>query len=314
MFERLNPQLQIEQQRLRDQLANQGVNAGGLAYQGAYDVYNRQANDARLGVIERGGVEQQRMNEMARNQAAFENAAQQQGFSQAQARAMFQNQTQAQAEGQNAARTAFYNQAAQQQLAEQQQRGTFYNQAQNQNFNMANAQFNAQNLLRGQALQEAYQQRAQPLNEITALLSGSQVQQPNFRNVQGNQMPTTDVAGLINQNFAQQNDIYKTQQGFWGDIIGGALGAGGNIGKAMIMSDRNVKEDIDRMGSILSDKGDRLPIYQYSYKDDPASRRHVGPMAQDVEKIDPSAVRKIGGVKHIDVGRMGSIFGSGAHA
>jgi hypothetical protein len=174
--------------------------------------------------------------------------------------------------------------------------------------------FNAQNMLRNQGLQEAYQQRAQPLNEISALMSGSQVQQPNFRNVQGNQIPTTDVAGLINQNFAQQNDIYKTGLSSWNDIVGGVLGAGGRLGGAAIMaSDRNVKEDIDRMGSVLSDKGDELPIYQYSYKDDPASTRHIGPMAQDVEKIKPDAVLNIGGVKHIDVERMGSIFGRGNH-
>jgi hypothetical protein len=227
---------------------------------------------------------------------------------------LFANQAQQQAETQAAARSAFYNQASQQQFAEALQRSQFANQATQQNFNMANTRFGAQNLLRNQALTEAYQQRAQPLNEISALLSGSQVQQPNFRNISTNQIPTTDVAGLINQNFAQQNDVFKTQQGFWGDIFGGALSAGGKIGSAAFLaSDRNVKEDIDRMGTILSDKGDALPVYEYSYKDDPASTRHVGPMAQDVEKIDPSAVRKIGGVKHINVGRMGSIFGSGTH-
>jgi hypothetical protein len=314
LMARMNPQLQLEQQRMQEQLANQGVNAGGLAYQGAYDVYNRQANDARFAAIGQAGQEQQRMNEMARNQAMFENAAQQQGFTQAQARAMFQNQAQQQAEQEAAARAAFYNAASQSQFGEAATRGQFYNAAQQQMLGRQNAIFNAQNLLRGQGLQEAYQQRAQPLNEIAALMSGSQVQQPNFRNVQGNQIPTTDVAGLINQNFAQQNDLYKTGMQFWGDIAGGALGAAGSLGSAAYLrSDRNVKEDIDRMGTVLSDKGDALPIYQYSYRDDPASTRHIGPMAQDVEKINPGAVRKIGGVKHIDVERMGSIFGRGNH-
>jgi hypothetical protein len=39
---------------------------------------------------------------------------------------------------------------------------------------------------------------------------------------------------------------------------------------------------------------------------------HIGPMAQDVEKIDPDAVQEIGGVKHIDKDQvMGSILRAG---
>jgi hypothetical protein len=51
-----------------------------------------------------------------------------------------------------------------------------------------------------------------------------------------------------------------------------------------------------------------LPIYSYKYKDDPAQRTRGGPMAQDVEKIDKSAVRTIGGVKHIDIPKLGEIL------
>jgi hypothetical protein len=266
-----------------------------MAYRNAYDVYGRQANDARLGVIERGGVEQQRLADMARNQATFQNAAQQQ------------------AEAQNAARGAFWNAAQAQGYGQALGRGQFYNAAQNQALNLANTIFGAENVGRNQYLAEQYQQRAQPINEIAALMTGSQVQQPNFVNAPRNQIPTTDVAGLINQNFAQQNDIYKTQQQSWNDIMGGLLGAGGNVGAAYLRSDRDAKENVVPMGTVFSDNGKKLPIYQYNYKDDPAERRHVGPMAQDVEKIKPSAVAEIDGVKHINLDRMGSVFGRGAH-
>jgi len=295
MFQRLNPQLKVEEDRVNQRLADQGLRAGGEAYRNAYDVYGRQANDARLGVIERGGVEQQRLAQMAQQQAAF------------------QNEAQRQAELQNAARAAFYNQAAGSRFGEQAARGQFYNSAQQALYNRDLSTFNAQNALRNQYLAEQYQQRTQPINEITALLSGSQVQQPSWVNTPRNQIPTTDVAGLINQNFAQQNDIYKTQQQSWNDIMGGLLGAGGNIGAAYLRSDRDVKENVVPMGTVFSDSGKKLPIYQYSYKDDPAERRHVGPMAQDVEKIKPSAVAEIDGVKHINLDRMGSVFGRGAH-
>jgi hypothetical protein len=295
MFQRLNPQLKVEEDRVNQRLADQGLRAGGEAYRNAYDVYGRQANDARLGVIERGGAEQQRLAQMAQQQAAF------------------QNEAQRQAESQLAARGAFYNAAQAQGFGQAQGRAGFYNQAQQQALNRQNTVFNAQNQLHAQNLAEQYQQRAQPINEITALLSGSQVQQPTWANVPRTQIPTTDVAGLINQNFAQQNDIYKTQQQSWNDIMGGLLGAGGNIGAAYLRSDRDVKENVVPMGTVFSDSGKKLPIYQYSYKDDPAERRHVGPMAQDVEKIKPSAVAEIDGVKHINLDRMGSVFGRGAH-
>ena len=313
LMARLNPQLELENDRVRQRLADQGIRAGqGFdAYDAGMDVYNRQANDARFAAIQNAGQEQQRMNEMARNQAMFQNSAQAQENQQFAALAAFGNQAQQQREGQGAARAAFYNAASGQNFAEQQARSAFYNAAQAQNLNRHTTIFNAQNQLRNQALAEMYQQRQQPINEVTALLSGGQVSQPNFLNTARTQIPTTDVAGIINQNFAQQNDIFKTQQQFWGDIIGGGLGAAGNIGKGwMLSSDRNVKEDITPMGSVFGN-GKKLPIYEYSYKDDPDHMRHTGPMAQDVERIDPSAVKEIGGVKHIKLDKMGSIFGRG---
>ena len=294
MMARLNPQLELENERVRQRLADQGIRAGaGMdAYDAGMDVYNRQANDARFAAIQQAGQEQQRLNEMARNQAAF------------------QNQAQLQREQQAAARGAFYNQAAQNMFEQAAQRGQFYNQAQAQDLAQGQQGVNMANQIRNQWLQEQYQQRQQPINEITALMSGSQVASPNFINATRNTIPTTDVAGLINQNFAQQNDIFKTQTGFWGDIMGGALGFGGQAARGWLSSDRRVKEEIEPMGTVFGN-GKKLPIYEYQYKDDPDERRHTGPMAQDVEKLDPRAVTEIGGVKHIKLDRMGSIFGRG---
>ena len=314
LMQRLNPQLELENDRVRQRLADQGIRAGqGFdAYDAGMDVYNRQANDARFAAIQQAGQEQQRMNEMARNQAMFQNSAQAQANQQNAALAAFANQAQAQREGQGAARSAFYNAASGSQFGEQQARAALYNQAAAQNLGRASTIFNSQNQLRNQALQEMYQQRSQPINEITSLLSGGQVSQPNFINAARTQIPTTDVAGIINQNFAQQNDIFKTQQQFWGDIIGGTLGAAGNVGKGWMMSsDRRVKEEIEPMGSVFGN-GKKLPIYEYQFKDDPSGTRHTGPMAQDVERLDPRAVTEIGGVKHIKLDRMGSIFGRGS--
>jgi hypothetical protein len=149
--------------------------------------------------------------------------------------------------------------------------------------------------------------RNQPINEVTALLSGSQVTNPNFVNAQMPRIPTTDVAGIINQNFAQQMGIYQQQSQNQNALMGGLFGLAGGV----LRSDRRVKEDIHKIGSVLTvanENQHRLPIYSYNYKDDPTDTPRVGPMAQDVEKIDPRAVRSIGGVKHIDLPRLGSIL------
>ena len=287
LMQRMNPQLAIEKQGIQQQLQDQGIRPGSQAYSDAMMNYSRQANDARLGVIGQAGTEQQRMTDEAAQLAAFQNAAQGQQYQQ------------------NAALGSFYNAGLAQQTAQQQ------------------SGFNAQNAARNQYMQEQYQQRNQPLNEISALMSGSQVQQPNWLNSPTSQIPTTDFAGITNQNFQNQMGVYNAQSQSYNQLMGGILGLGAGALKA---SDRRVKDDIEPLGSVLAVNGDapkmatvfaaddkaELPIYRYSYKDDPSSTMHVGPMAQDVEKIDPKAVKNIGGVKHIDTRRvMGSILRAG---
>lgn len=79
---------------------------------------------------------------------------------------------------------------------------------------------------RGQAIQEQLTQRNQPINEITALLSGSQVSQPNFMSTPGMNMPTTDYAGLVNQNYAQQVAAANQRAAGQGQLLGGLFGVG----------------------------------------------------------------------------------------
>jgi hypothetical protein len=65
------------------------------------------------------------------------------------------------------------------------------------------------------------------------------------------------------------------------------------------MSDRNMKTDIKRVGE---DPLSGIPIYSYRYKDDPKTYpKVVGPMAQDIEKKYPSAVKKVGRHKVVDI-------------
>lgn len=65
-----------------------------------------------------------------------------------------------------------------------------------------------------------------PLNRIIGLLSGSQVQSPNVQIAQQSRMPTTDVAGLINQNYNQQLGAWQTDVANRQNLMGGLFGLG----------------------------------------------------------------------------------------
>lgn len=70
--------------------------------------------------------------------------------------------------------------------------------------------------------QEALTERNQPLNEISALMSGSQIQQPNFINTPQSQMASTNLAGMVYDSAAMKNQ----QQGA---MMGGLFGLGGSL-------------------------------------------------------------------------------------
>lgn len=167
------------------------------------------------------------------------------------------------------------------------------------------AQAGMQNNARSQYLDEQYALRNQPINEITALLSGGQITSPNFVNANGATIPTTDVGGLINENYNQQYQNYQTQMAQRNSMMGGVFG----LGAALIgLSDRREKTDIERVG----ETGDGQNVYEFAYKRDPSRTRQVGLMAQEVEKRNPDAVINAGGRKYVDYGKalpMGSIFG-----
>jgi len=213
LMERLDPSLQQERQKYEQQLADQGIRYGSPAYENAMRNYSMQANDARLGVIGKGGEEQARLSTMAREAGEFANNAAQQQYEQTYGRANFANAAQ------------------QQQFAQNAQRGSFNNAALAQNFQQAGTAFNASNAARQQYLDEQFALRNQPINEISALLSGSQVSKPNFLSTGGATIPTTDVAGLINRNFDQQMAVSNQQSATANNIIGGLFGFAGGLGR-----------------------------------------------------------------------------------
>lgn len=132
---------------------------------------------------------------------------------------------------------------------------------------------------RQQAFSEALATRNQPINEITALLSGSQVSNPASMSSATPQTSVggVDYSGLVEQNY--QNKLAAHQSG-----MGGLFGLAGSLGSAAIMSDRRLKTENKRVGTL--DNG--LPVYSYRYKAGGAT--HLGLMADEVEKLHPEAV------------------------
>lgn len=81
-----------------------------------------------------------------------------------------------------------------------------------------------------------------------------------------------------------QTSMYNAGSGDSG--LGGMLGM---LGSAAInkWSDRRLKEDIV---PLAVHEATGLPLYEFSYRGDPARRRFVGVMADEVEKVMPEAV------------------------
>lgn len=154
---------------------------------------------------------------------------------------------------------------------------------------------------RSMAFNEQLTGRNQSINELTALLSGSQVQQPNYVNTPQSQIPTADTAGIINQDYSNKMGAYNQQMGQWNSTVGGLMGLGG---KLIGLSDRRAKKDIKKVGEV---KG--LGLYDFTYKGSDTPQR--GLMAQDVEKKVPSAV-KTGrdGLKRVDYGKALGLMGA----
>lgn len=150
---------------------------------------------------------------------------------------------------------------------------------------------------RGQAFSELQAQRNQPINEISALLSGSQVSMPNFGVNTPQGAATTDVAGIINNNYAQQLGAWQQDSASRGGALGGLFQLGGTLGGAAIMSDERTKTDIKKVGK--TDDGQN--IYSYRYK--MGGPIQMGLMAQEVEKKKPEAVQDVGGIKLVEYGK-----------
>lgn len=191
LYGRLDPSLTQQRTGLEARLRSQGLAPGSEAWTNAMRAQSQSENDARLGVVQAGGAEQSRLFGLDQARGQFANSAQDQAYQQLLAGGQFANSAQAQQYGQNQGLAAFGNQAVGQQ----------------QNMDLAAGQYGQQS--RQQMLAEQLAIRNQPLNETAALLTGSQVQNPQFQNVPGVQVAPTDVQGAYNTQYQGQMAGYN---------------------------------------------------------------------------------------------------------
>jgi hypothetical protein len=153
--------------------------------------------------------------------------------------------------------------------------------AQDYNQNMQAAQFG--NTASDQALARALQLRNQPLNEITALMGASQIQNPQFQGYTGANVSAAPVYQAASDQAKYGMDVYGQQMAARNANVA-ALGsvAGAGMGMFSFPSDMRLKSNIERVGTHPLGVG----VYEY----DIDGHRERGVMAQEVLQVKPEAV------------------------
>ena len=169
-----------------------------------------------------------------------------------------------------------------------------------QGFNEASSQLGTQNAAQQAELQRQSFLRQQPLNEITGLMSGSQIQMPQFQGYQPtNIAPAPIFAGAqaAGQSAMDQYGIQSANVNAQNAGLYGALGTAGGLAGKAFFSDRRLKSNIERIGTHPIG----LAIYEY----DIFGERQIGFMADEVEAFMPAAVSvHPSGFKMVDYGML----------
>lgn len=234
LMRRAQPGMDQQRKALEADLVNRGVNIGSEAYSDAH--FNRQQgeNDMRMAAILAGGDEAQRMEGLARDRATFKNDVQGKILDDEIRKASFQNTALGQKFGQQQDMANFYNNIQSQQLQDELTKSTFQNSALGQKFGESLSKANFDEAKRAAALSEKFAFRNQPINEISALLSGSQVSMPQFDSPQISGPATTDYAGLVTNIYGQQSQNAADEYAARTNLYGNILGAGGDVAGAWI--------------------------------------------------------------------------------
>lgn len=151
---------------------------------------------------------------------------------------------------------------------------------------------------RNQAVQEALLQRQQPLNELIALASGTQLSTPTAGAPPQTGLAGTDVAGITQAGYNNQMGQYNQQMNQWNSTVGGLFGLGANA--LMAFSDERLKTDIEDTGERVGG----VPVKTWRWKG--TDQHETGVIAQELEKKHPELVDNThpSGFKRVDYGGL----------
>jgi hypothetical protein len=212
----------------QSRLANLALQSGQFANQAQQQSYGQELgrgqfyNDAQM----QGLAGQNQAYNQALGRGQFANQAQAEQFQQEQSRGLFGLQAgelnnQAQLSG-----AGFNNQAAQQGYENQVRQTQYGNDVAGRQFSDQMGLAQSQETQRERALQEQLALRNQPINEISALMSGGQVSAPQFTPYQGGQIANTPIGDYTYNSAALANQNYQTQQQQKNAAMGGLFGLG----------------------------------------------------------------------------------------
>jgi hypothetical protein len=168
--------------------------------------------------------------------------------------------------------------------------------------NAANQQFGMDTQNRQQYISELLAQRQTPLNEINALMSGAQVNNPFAGGLgyqAGNNVQAAPIfAGAQAQGQADINK-FNAQQSGSNSMMGGLFSLGAAGIQSRIFSDRRLKRNIVKIGTYING----LAKYSFEYI---WGEKSIGAMADEVEKLMPQAVMThASGYKMVDYAMVG---------
>lgn len=159
----------------------------------------------------------------------------------------------------------------------------FANTATNQDLQNSLAFGGYQNQMRQQQIAEGIQRRGQTLNELNALLTGSQVSMPSMPGFQNaGRSDTVGYSGAARDQYQGAMDQYNAKQQQMQGMLQGAAG----IGSMFRMSDGRVKTVIAALGALKN--GLRLWLYHNHV----TNALEAGLIAQEVAIVRPGAVRQ----------------------
>lgn len=216
----LDPQFANQESALRSQLTNQGIPQNSEAWNKAMDDFGRQKQfayqQAQSNAVNQGNV--------AQNQLFGQGlAANQNQFGQNLAGGQFGNAAQNQLAQQLLQQMGYGTQFGIAQMGNQLGNRTLDEQINQNNFNNTMG-------LRNQDINELLLQQQNPLQMYNLLMSGNNVQTPNFSQTPMANMQGVDINSILNSYMGTQNNAYNAQVGSQNSMLSGL----GSLGAAAI--------------------------------------------------------------------------------